>query len=184
MPIRVSQLVNESGHSILDIIKSSRVLCGCQGFRGLRDNGEDTGATKWCESDMLMSCSFACATCNDESRCDAQPSPGLPCEWGCSDDLRGNASCNEEPIEQLCREATCAAGVSCTLSIEGTGTCDSPPAGGYCSCDDGQWSCMTSCPEACPSFAPTEGDPCETDELTCRYYYDGTLHCTDGAWST
>lgn len=151
-------------------------------LEALHDAGQDTGAMTWCEGDAVMSCGLACASCNGESRCDAQPYPGQPCEWGCRDDLRGNASCNEEPSEQPCSAATCTSGISCTLHVEGTGTCDQQPVGGSCSCSDGVWSCWEGCPEDCPESAPAEGDPCAHEGLECRYFNDGTLNCVDGKW--
>jgi hypothetical protein len=85
-------------------------------------------------------------------------------------------------------DAECASGLvpdGTSCSMEGTGTCDDPPAGGGCSCKGGTWSCSSSCPDWCPGYAPDGGGevtcPASAEGDVCRYNWGGeTCTCTGG----
>jgi hypothetical protein len=83
-------------------------------------------------------------------------------------------------------DADCASGLvpeGTSCYVEGTGTCDDPPAGGGCSCTNGAWSCFSSCPDWCPDYAPDDGEalscPAANEGEQCRYFYK-TCTCING----
>lgn len=157
--------------------------CGAH-LEALYLEGTNVG-TAWCEGDRLLDCAFAAELCEGERHLDAMPTSGLECPAGCEDDLQGGAHCigDTYPVAPECSELTCAPGVSCSLPIEGTGTCDEPPAGGGCSCDDGVWSCFSGCPEGCSDVQPEEGAECTlAADKVCRYYDGDTCDCFGGQW--
>ena len=83
--------------------------------------------------------------------------------------------------------AACAAGQlpeGLRCAREGTPTCDVPPTGGSCSCDNGQWSCELICPEWCPSWPPAEGEtvscPADAEGIRCPYSDPPCCTCSEG----
>lgn len=93
----------------------------------------------------------------------------LACNGG--DDDTGNV--NHEPDSGGIADFSCPAGVEdgqpCddpgapSCSIEGTASCETPPAGGICACDaDGTWHCFCGCYGAgsvCPIATAADGCP-------------------------
>lgn len=128
----------------------------------------------------------------------------------CSEDIQEGSTCNTSGQSCLTRASgddcsqlmrcvcdgtsfRCAfpynEGQSCeeTLScyIEGTGSCDVEPAGGGCSCSDGEWNCWSGCPLGCPNSRPMEGEACTSSETEiCRYSSDSvSCSCVNDAFT-
>ncbi|CAN5722129.1 hypothetical protein BH11MYX2_BH11MYX2_21980 [soil metagenome] len=101
---------------------------------------------------------------------------------GSSTDAGANS---EQCPSDIATGHTCsAAGAVC--SMEGTATCDQPPAGGICNCIAGSWSCESGCAPGCPEQRPEDAAACSVEvDRECRYWYPmhATCRCTAGAFA-
>ena len=107
----------------------------------------------------------------------------VPPDDGAARPERGAAAQPDSTPPPACVEAACTRGVSCSVSIEGTGSCDDPPTGGACHCDDGAWTCYSGCAAGCPGWKPADGELCTLAAgERCRYAMGRECECYEGQW--
>lgn len=129
----------------------------------------------------------------DNGDCPAGATTGMACSaagdcltidrFDCSQTVTCHCDGTHYTCNGVADGSSCAAFAgAATCETEGTGVCDSPPAGGTCNCgSDDVWSCADACPAGCPATEPTDGAGCTPDGLVCPYGEGNRQCCSCGS---